>query len=181
MKQTKKYNKTKKDQKEVTKNSSNNELKQLGILVAVIVIFLGIVYIVSVLVKGKDYSSIFDNSLDTSEIQYDEILVGTILKQAPDNYYVLVLDEDDSYKTIFESYIATYNGLEYKTKIYTVDLGNGFNKTAKVEEANYGDLKFSGTVLLKIENHEIIESITNSDEIGATIIRMTKELEDSES
>lgn len=181
MNQIKKYKKESKKQKDVkVEATSNDELKQLLLLVVVIVAILGVIYIVSTLLKGKDYSSIFDNSLDVSEIQYDEVLVGNMLKQSEEEYYVLVLDEEDSYKEIFTNYIETYRNLEYETKIYTVDLNNIFNKTAKQEEADYDHLKFKSTVLLKIVNGKINEVIEDSLEIGQKILDMTKAIEDSE-
>ena len=92
----------------------------------------------------------------------------------------LVLDEEDSYKEIFTNYIETYRNLEYETKIYTVDLINIFNKTAKQEEEDYDHLKFKSTVLLKIVNGKINEVIEDSLEIGQKILDMTKAIEDSE-
>ena len=180
MNQMKKYKKESKNIKHVkVETTSNDELKQLLLLVVVIVAILGVIYIVSTLLKGKDYSSIFDNSLDVSEIQYDEVLVGNMLKQSEEEYYVLVLDEEDSYKEIFTKYIETYRNLEYQTKIYTVDLNNIFNKTAKQEEANYDQLKFKSTVLVKVVDGKIDETIEDSLEIGQRILNMTKELEDN--
>lgn len=181
MNQIKKYNKAK-NKKEVQPVESHDELKQLIIIVLVIAIFLFVVYVVSTLLKGKDYSSIFDNSLDTSEIQYDEILVGTILKQLEDTYYVLVLDEEDPYKDILQNYVSSYRNLNYEVKLYTVDLNNLFNKTSKLEEdEDSSKLTFRGTTFLKVENHEIVERIEDSDEIGSMLISMNKELEDSAS
>ncbi len=169
-------------QKAVNTSSSSSELRQLITLVVVIVVILFLVYVISSLLKGKDYSSIFDNSLDVSEIQYDEILVGTMLKQGEEEYYVLVLDDEDPYKSILESYFSNYIKLEYTNRVYKVDLGNIFNKTAKSEEASYsGSLKFKGTVLVKVANGEIVETIEDSLEVGNKLIEMTKEIEDQES
>lgn len=179
MNKIKKYKKETKNKKDVkTEVTPNDELKQLILLVVIIVAILGVIYIVSTILKGKDYSSIFDNSLDISEIQYDEILVGNMLKQADDEYYVLVLDEEDPYKSIFTNYIETYKNLEYETKIYTVDLNNIFNESAKQEEMDIDNLKFSGTVLLKVEDGEIDYSIEDSSEIVKRILELTKEIED---
>ncbi len=181
-------NKSKKMQKNATKKnfekkvepvSSNSELRQLITLVVVIVVILLLVYVVSVLLKGKDYSSIFDNSLDVSEIQRDEVLVGTMLKQPEDEYYVLVIDDDDPYKTTFENYYNNYISLEYETRIYKVDLGSIFNKDAKADEASYSEtLKFNKSVLVKVEDGNIGDVIEDSIEIGNKIIRMSKEVEE---
>lgn len=179
MNQIKKYKKEEKNKKDVKNEvSSNDELKQLCILVIVIVGILGVIYIVSTILKGKDYSSIFDNSLDVSEIQNNEVIIGTMLKQSEEEYYVLILDEEDPYKNIFNNYIETYRSLEYDTKIYTVDLNNIFNKSAKQEETNLDELKFKGTILLKVVDNNIEDAIEDSSEIGEKILEMTKEIED---
>jgi hypothetical protein len=183
-----KMNKTKKIQrgakkKEVRKVetvSSNDELGQLLTLIVAIVVILFLVYIISSILKGKDYSSIFDNSLETTEIQYDEVLVGTMLKQPEEEYYVLVIDDEDPYKSIFENYFSNYISLEYTTRMYKVDLGSIFNKDAKAEEASYsGKLRFNKSVLVKVVNGSIEEVIDDSSEIGNKIITMSKEIEEA--
>jgi hypothetical protein len=178
MNQMKKYQQKKKTNVVVT--DSNDDLKTFVILIVAIVCILGVVYLVAVLFEKKDYSNIFDNSLETSEIQFDEIIVGTMLKQNEDSYYVLVLDEDDPYYSILSNYLTSYRSLEYETKIYSVELNNIFNKTAKVETSDISNLKFSGTTLVKVENHQIKKSYTDSFEIGNILLSMTKELEDAE-
>lgn len=171
----------KKVEKKVETVSSNSELRQLITLVVVIIVILLLVYVVSSLLKGKDYSSIFDNSLDVSEIQTDEILVGTMLKQNEEEYYVLVIDDEDPYKTTFENYYNNYIGLEYTTRIYKVDLGSIFNKDAKAEESSYsGTLKFNKSVLVKVKDGNIEDVIEDSIEIGNKIIEMSKALEEGE-
>mgnify|MGYP003289267671 CR=1 FL=1 len=181
MNQIKKYKKGVKNKKcDKFEKDNNNELKQLIILVIVITLILGAIYIVSTILKGKDYSSIFDNSLDVSEIQYDEVIIGNMLKQTENEYYVLILDNEDSYSGIFSNYIETYRSLEYDIKIYTVDLNNIFNISAKEEETNLDDLKFKSTILLKVKDGEIEESIEDSSEIGEKIIKLTKEIENKE-
>jgi len=181
MNQIKKYKKGVKNKKEVkVEKKTNNELKQLGILVGVIVLILGAIYIVSIILKGKDYSSIFDNSLDVSEIQHDEVIIGNLLDQSEDEYYVLILDEEDSYSSIFSNYVETYRSLEYDKKIYTVNLNNIFNISSKEEEINLDDLKFKSTILLKVEDGEIEYAIEDSYEIGERILELTKEIENKE-
>lgn len=166
--------------KKVENASSNSELRQLLTLIVVIVVILLLVYVVSSLLKGKDYSSIFDNSLDVSEIQYDEVLVGTMLKQKEEVYYVLVIDDEDPYQKNLNTYFDNYIGLEYDMRIYKVDLSNIFNRSSKSEEASYSDeLKFNTSVLMKIENGSIEEVIDDSSEIANKMIEMIKATEES--
>lgn len=176
MNQIKKYQKKEENNKEEIKESSN-ELKQLAILVVVILAILGIIYLVSLLFEKKDYSSIFDNSLEVSEIQFDEILVGTMLKQNENSYYVLVMDDEDPYYDVLTTYMETYRKQEYKDKIYTVMLNNIFNKNSKSESTDLSKLEFSTSTLVKVVNGEIKESYLDSYEISEIILKMTKELE----
>ena len=159
--------------------TEENQLKQLIILIVVIVAILGVVYLVSVLFEKKDYSSIFDNSLDSSEIQYDEILVGTMLKQKDSSYYVLVMDDTDPYYDVLTKYIENYRKLEYTDKIYTVLLNNVLNKNAKSDKTDVSNLKFSGTTLVKMENGTIRNVYSDSFDISNIILDMAKKIEDA--
>jgi hypothetical protein len=181
MKQTRKIQKNTKKQQKVQqqKINSDNEVRQFGLLVIIIVIILFVIYIISSLLKGKDYSSIFDNSLDVNEIQYDEILVGTMLKQNEESYYVLVLDSNDPYTDILKDYVSSYLEEEYTIRLYTVDLNNIFNKSAKAEEFDYDSLKFKGNSLVLVENGIIKETEEDSENISKKLIEMTNELQEA--
>ncbi len=157
--------------------SSNDEVRSFGILVLAIVIVLLLVYTISVFVKGKDYSSIFDNSLNASEIQYNELLVGTIFSPKDENYFVLVIDRDDPYADLLKNYAKNYIEGQKHEAFYTVDLGNMFNKSAKGEDTNVEELIFKGTTLIQIENGEIKEYEEDSDTIAKKLVQMIKESE----
>ncbi len=172
-------NKTKPQNINVTTNSSEDEVRRFGVLVLAIVIVLLLVYTISVLLKGKDYSSIFDNGLNASELQYNEILVGTILKQKDEKYYVLVIEREDPYADILKRYAENYVGETKHEPFYTVDLGNLFNKTAKKEDSNPESLVFKGTTLLFVENGEIKEVEEDSNNIAIALVKMIKESEEA--
>lgn len=157
--------------------SSSDEVRSFGILVLAIVIVLLLVYTISVFVKGKDYSSIFDNSLNASEFQYNELLVGTIFSPKDENYYVLVIDEEDPYADLLKTYAKNYLEGKKHEAFYTVDLGNMFNKSAKEEDSNIEELIFKGTTLIQIENGEIKEYEEDSDTISTKLVKMIKESE----
>lgn len=166
---------------DVTRSTSSYDLKQLFIIIVVIVAVLAVVYILSSVFKKKDYSSIFDNNLDVTEIQYDEVLVGTMLDQSEDEYYVLVYDDEDPYAEIFNNHIKSYLEAEYKTRIYTVDLNNIFNRNSKADDYDYDDLKFKSTSLLKIEDGEIESHYEDSIEIEEILVDLLKEVDTSAS
>lgn len=164
---------------QVIPKTPEDEVRRFGLLVLIIVIVLFLVYIISGIVKGKDYSSIFDNSLDVSEIQYQEILIGTMLKQREEAYHVLVITEEDSYAEILKKYAKTYLDNEKREALYMIDLDNIFNRSAKAEETDINTLKFKSSALILIENGEIKSVEEDSSIISSTLIQMTKELEET--
>lgn len=166
-----------KPQKVSVEASSSDEVRSFGILVLAIVIVLLLVYTISIFVKGKDYSSIFDNSLNASEFQYNELLVGTIFSPKDEKYHVLVIDEEDPYADILERYAKNYIEGKKHEAFYIVNLGNMFNKTAKKEESNIEELIFKGTTLMQIEKGEIREYEEDSDTISTELVKMIKESE----
>lgn len=178
MNQVKKYQKKNKVVEEV--KGEENQVRKLIILIVSILIILGLIYLVATLFEKKDYSSIFKNSLEVSDIQYDEIIIGNMLNQKEDNYYVLVLDKEDPYYDTFLSYIENYKNLEYKTRIYSVDLNNVFNKNNKVDDANPRDLTFKTTTLVEVSKGRVKDYIEDSDEIGSIIVSLAKESEPKE-
>ena len=68
------------------------------------------------------------------------------------HYYVLLLEGNDQYKELFNSYATNLKNL------YTVDLTSAFNKKYISDEYSYDkdDFKVKGTVLVEIDDHKII-------------------------
>lgn len=176
-KNTKKEKKTQNIQ--IMPQAPEEEIRRFGLLVLIIVVVLFLVYIISGIVKGKDYSSIFDNGLDVSEIQYKEILIGTMLKQKEEKYQVVVIAKEDPYAEILKKYVQTYLDNEKHTALYTVDLDNLFNRSAKAEETDRDTLKFKSSALLLIENGKIESIEEDSAIIASTLTQMAKELEET--
>lgn len=159
-----------------TSTTELNDLKKLVILIIIIVFILGIIYFITKAFEKKDYSNIFNNSLDTAEIQYQEIMLGTLFQQGDGEYYVLVIDDKDNSTNIFKSYVSTYQEAKHKIPLYTVDLNNVFNKNAKASQSNYikGQLKFRGTTLLRIKGKEIKETLDQIDQINNRFLELNK-------
>lgn len=177
----KKGNKTKrKENREIRKaniNTNNdNEMiklfKIVGIIVAFLVVFITIAYLAS---ETKEEAK----TPETTEIQYDNILAGNILKQNPASYYVLVVYEDDAYDSLYTWYLDTYINDNEKAYYYTVELKDAFNKWAvgtdnvlmvdKIE-----DIRFKETVLLKVKDNKIENSYVGFSAIDAHLKEITK-------
>jgi len=110
-----------------------------------------------------------DNN-ETVTIQYDKIIVGSILNRSEERYYVLVEYPDDTYISGYEGLINTYVSNPEHYRFYKVDLNDAFNKSyisdnANLNVTNITDIKFSETTLLRIKNGEIREAITGYDNI----------------
>ena len=56
-----------------------------------------IFYVATLIFAKKNHDDIFSNDLNANEIQYDEIIIGSMFDKSGE-YYVLLLEEDDPYK-----------------------------------------------------------------------------------
>ncbi len=148
--------------------SKQNDMQKIMTLLFIIIGSFTIFYFITFVLNKKNYDDIFKpSSLGNSEIQYDEILVGTMLKQSQDTYYVLATKEEDKNVITYSSILDKYNSIKYEYKIYTINLDSVFNKknVADVESFDKDNLKFKWTTLLKIDDKKIIDVYEDADEI----------------
>lgn len=164
-------------------SEKNNDTKKIIILVLIIIAVFAIFYIITLMVNKNNHDDIFKkDDLGNTEIQYDEIIVGTILKQSPNTYYVLVKDPDDTKLTTYTNIISEYSYYDYDYKIYTVDLGNILNKNSISEESSFetGNLKFKGTTLLKVEDKKISVVYESVDQIKEKLDQLLNDVKEEE-
>lgn len=167
----------KKKKNNILKNNGSyesNEYKNLITLIVVIASIFLLFYILTVIFTKENHDNIFNNDLNASEIQYDEIIIGSMF-DGDGEYYVLMMDKNESYKDIFNSYVTN---IKEKAKIYTVDLSSAFNKKYLGDNYSYDkdDFKTKGILLIKINNHEIKEHYESKEDI----LNKLKELSKSE-
>ena len=138
----------------VNNSTESDEYKKLIILIVIIASVFVLFYVLTTMFTKKEHDNIFKNDLNPSEIQYKEIIIGSMFDKGGE-YYVLLINEDDTYKDIYNSYISDLSN----KKIYTVDLGSAFNKKYLSDEYSYDkdDFKVKDTVLIKIEDHKIVQ------------------------
>ena len=147
-----------------TNDEMLNLIKIILAIVAISLIFYGITTIVT-----KNNKK--DNGLtEEVNIQYDEILVGTLFEQPNSEYYVLVVKDDDYYYSAYTSLLSVYTTKEKSIRVYTADLTNAFNKTYQAEESNIKttdlqQLKFSDSTLIKIKDKKIVAGYEGSTDI----------------
>lgn len=149
-------------------NRGEYEIKKLLIFIVVIIILFGLFYIFSLFIDQKDDTTISRAEGNAAVIQYDEIILGTLLTQPNDSYYVLVSKEDDS--DLYSIYTSKYKLKEDSLKIYTSDFESPFNKMYIAEESNFniesvGELRLKDDTLIKVENHELTEYFEGSTDI----------------
>lgn len=166
----------KKKKAEIIKDTTqvqNNEYRNLIILIIVIAFIFGAFYLITLKFTKDNHDNIFKNDLDASEIGYDEIIVGNMFDKKG-SYYVLLIEPNDAYKDIFDSYITS---IRENDTIYTVDLGSAFNKKYLADEYSYSknNFKTKGTLLLYIKNGEIKDHYNNKSEIVNKLQSLTED------
>lgn len=138
------------------KNNTSMNSDEVGRLIKMVVIvtIVFLVFYVITLIVTKEKEE--EKTKTPATIQYEEILLGNILKQSDDNYYVLVFDSDDEYSVYYETKLDLQ-----ETKYYTVNIDNPLNNRFISEESNLNitdikDLKVSQSTLFEIKNGKIV-------------------------
>jgi len=153
--------KHKKHEETVVVDNSNNEmlklLKIVLIVTGIMVIFYGIT------LENND------NQPSETQIQYENILIGSMLNN-DGTYYVLIEEKDDNRLAEYDSLIATIKASEDAPAIYKANLTDSFNKDYLGKEHNYyvndiADFKVTGTTLVKIKDRKIDSVSDNYDAI----------------
>ena len=143
-----------------------SEVKKTIIIIVLAVVLLVSMYFLTTVILNKDRD---DNSKITENaIQYDEILAGESFNQSEDEYYVIYYDSSNEYSVI-SSLISSYQLNNSDTKLYSVDLADGMNKKyvtdGDIVTDNASSLRVKDTTLLKFNNGEVSEVITDTNEI----------------
>lgn len=158
--------------------ATNDELKKLGIVIVILLIIFFVFYGITALVTdgNDDYEYNFDDNTPV-EIQYDEILVGGILNQNRDEYYVLLERSEDVTLELYHYYISMYTSTTGAFKVYTVDVDNPFNKDYIAEKSNLkvsdvSKIKISDTALLHVKENKVIASYEGKENIVSQLKKL---------
>ncbi len=153
--------KTKKSVKNIKQNTYNNdtEISKLIKLIIVVSLIVLIFYGLTVLVNQEKE---VENPDTPASIQYDEILIGNVLKQPNEEYYVMIYDDEDYDTSLYSTYLDLYKQKDEAIRIYTSQLNNPLNQNFKAEKSNLdisdiSDLKVQSSTLLKINDGKIEE------------------------
>ena len=101
-------------------NNDNVAFNYIKLILVVSILFL-IFYLVTLFINKDDKK---DTESTEVEIQYDTILMGNVLNQPKENYYVLIKSSDDLANGLYETFAAKYKTVNNYTRIYYVELNN---------------------------------------------------------
>ena len=143
------------------------EIFKFGKILLGVVLIFGLMYLFTTLVnKGDKYK----RTNNAGEIQYDSIIIGTMLNRADAEYYVLITDKSTMDNLTVISKASNYKNGAGNLPIYTADLSLEFNKNfisgeSHYNEDNLDDFTVKGTTLVKVKNGKIIKFIEEKDKI----------------
>lgn len=150
-----------------------DEIRKLLIIIgAVCAVMLAFYFITEVVVNNKKKEENKDNKPVVTEpvIQYEEILMGSLLNQNEVDYYVLVYDPEDPMLGIYNTYISSYKASDEPLKVYKVDLSKDYNKSYIAEESyltgtDVSAVKVKGTTLVRVSAKSVYKSFEGKDAI----------------
>lgn len=132
------------------------------ILIVVIVFIVGIYAFTQTVVKKDSTSKSEDKTSGT--ISYSKIILGSLLNQAYDEYYVFAYNGNSTnaiyYSVIIDKYVNTTDS----KKVYWADLDNELNKkfiakddeTSNPKAKKISELKLGEYTLIKIKGKKIV-------------------------
>ena len=154
--------------------SSNDSSDEIGKLLKIILIVTGIMilfYGITVLVTKKVNAvktAKLGKSSSSATIQYDKIIIGSMLK-FDGEYYVLIEKDDDEHLGEYDTLLKAIAANDESLKVYTADLNSSFNEKYLSNENNYdSDLdkfKVTGTTLVHVKDKKIEDCFDNYDSI----------------
>lgn len=141
---------------------NSDEVGRLIKMVVIVTVVFLLFYAVTLIVTKEKKQEVVKTP---ATIQYKEILLGNILKQPNDNYYVLVFGDNDAYSIYYETKLDGQ-----KTKYYKVNIDNPLNNSFVSDESNLNvnnisDLKVSQSTLFEIKNKKIIKAYEGNEKI----------------
>lgn len=140
----------------------DDETKNFAIVtILVILLFSFFLWMTSMRVN-KPFSIKNPDISYNNEIQFKEIMAGSIFNIEKDKYYVVVIEKNNPYNYLFESMIDQKEGAEYYIVQLNNPLNNGYSADESVKEKN--GIKFSGSAVLLVENGELIEFMETKEE-----------------
>jgi hypothetical protein len=156
--------------KTVSKGTDSGNLVKI---ILIIVMIFGLFYLLTYYIDKKKKNNEETGTNYIPYIQYNEILIGSLLNQSASDYYVLIASKED-YRSTYASLISSYNA---DNKFYYAFLDNGFNRSFINDESNtnaenINDFKVNGLTLVKVSSGRIIESYEKTESILGAFLKI---------
>lgn len=158
----------KKEKYYTAKNSYNEDIKKLFIIVGSILLIVIIIYLIVGIFVTKDIKLFGNNNKDevSSEIQYTKILASETFNLKDNEYYIIYSDSTKNSYSLFETLVKN----KTDKKIYLVDTSYPLNKNYVKTEGNKNaqnidELGVINDTLIKIQNSKNVEYIEGRSEI----------------
>lgn len=172
MEKNKRKNIEKNIKKEIEVKDGNGEVKSLLLITISVLLFLGLFYLLTVVILG-DKSENKKDEVKTAEveIQFDEVLVGSSFSIKDEEYFVLYYEfENEDINTELSSLVSNYRMSKESPYLYVVNMSNALNSSAisdksKKDAQKSSELKINGPTLIKFENGKIDGYIEGIDDI----------------
>lgn len=168
--------KTQRIKKEKYRTEEQEEaIRFIKILILVILIVIAVYFLTRIFITkdllNKDSE---EQTLIEGSINYNTTIIGEMLTRPEENYYVIMYDSEDLNSIYYSGLASTYGNNENALKVYTIDLGNEFNKKyvvnnpeeVNVNTTNLDSFKVNNLALLKISDKKIIKSLTKEEDIA---------------
>lgn len=140
----------------------------IKILAVLVILFFGMYFLTTTVFNKEEKIKRTNNE---GKVQYESIILGTLLQRADEEYYVLALDSKDVANTYIMNKASDYNSGKNSLPLYTADLDNEFNKKFVSKESSYqtdsiDNLKLKGTTLIKVKKNKIVEFVEGNENIA---------------
>lgn len=148
-------------------SESMSDVKKVVLTVSAVVgVFLLFLIITTIITNNQKKA---DND-EKTVIQYDNILIASMLSQKDSDYYVFVRNEDDDNKTLYSTYISLYKDKSGSVKVYNAFIDDIFNKEFIAENSNLipspvKDIRFKETTLVHVKDGSAINYYEGHDSI----------------
>lgn len=150
----------------------NIQFKNIIIVTVVVLVSLGLFYLLTIALLGKKPTVNTSSGNSSTEIQNQEILLGSSFDVSSDKYIVLYYDStDEDNSSDIKSLVSSYRSKDESLSLYTVDLSDALNKPFVSSEesnqnaSNASELKVKNPTLIVFEVGKINDYVEGFDSI----------------
>ncbi len=142
----------------------DEETRNFLIVVIAVTVVVGLFFLLTTIRLNQPYQISVPPLSGDNQIQFNEILMGSVFNMPEEAYFVFVYDDKNPVSDIHRNLLAQ-NQKGYR--FYEINLNSFFNKsfygeTTQVEKDN---LEFTGNTIILIEDGEVKEVLQKPSEI----------------